>query len=139
MAKIRKDLFGSVLVDNPTGGDPLVLVAGDEVPEGVALGDHVLAKEKSGDSDDDSGKAAKAAAKAEKKAAKSASPAAPSTGSETGDVVVPPQTGRGSGDAAWRDYAKAATAKAGLSIELADDAKKADIIEALKAADIPVV
>lgn len=42
MAKIRKDLVGSVLIENPAGGDPIVLVAGDEVPKGVELGEHVV-------------------------------------------------------------------------------------------------
>ena len=40
MAKIREDLAGVVSVDG------FNLSAGDEVPEGVTVGDHVLAQEK---------------------------------------------------------------------------------------------
>ena len=41
MSKIREDLEGVVVIG--TGGDPIVLHPGDDVPEGVELGDHVLA------------------------------------------------------------------------------------------------
>lgn len=135
MAKIREDLVGAVLIDGPDGGDPIVLVAGSKVPDGVVLGDHVLAPE-SGKTDEE-----KAAEKAAKKAAKAAEKSSAATDDATStkdDVVVPPQAGRGSGDAAWHAYATAATAKAGLSIEIPADAKKADIIEALKGAGVPV-
>lgn len=40
MAKIRDDLTGSVLVSNGT-----FLHAGDEIPEGVTVGDHLIAEE----------------------------------------------------------------------------------------------
>ena len=40
MAKVRDDLTGSVLVSNGT-----FLHAGDEIPEGVTLGDHLIAAE----------------------------------------------------------------------------------------------
>lgn len=40
MAKIRDDLAGSVLVSNGA-----FLHAGDEVPEGVTVGDHLIAAE----------------------------------------------------------------------------------------------
>lgn len=135
MAKIRKDLIGSVLVENPAGGDPIVLVAGDKVPDGITLGDHVLAKK----SDAGSSQAGQGGADGASGAAGASDPAGGPTGSEDeGSVPVPPQSGRGSGDPAWHAYAKAATAKAGLSIEIPADAKRGDIIEALKGAGIPV-
>ena len=40
MAKIRDDLTGSVLVSNGA-----FLHAGDEIPEGVTVGDHLIAEE----------------------------------------------------------------------------------------------
>ncbi len=133
MAKISKKLVGSVLVANPAGGDPLVLRAGDDVPEGIELGDHVLEPEKAPKTD----KSPKGGAKKAEKAAKSAKAPA-SEPAPTGDeLAVPPLTGAGSSAAAWRQYAIAATAKAGLQIEFADDAKRADIIAALQTASIP--
>jgi hypothetical protein len=39
--RIRDDLDGSVFVNHPDG-TATILYAGDEVPEGVVLGDHVL-------------------------------------------------------------------------------------------------
>lgn len=136
MAKIRKDLIGSVLIDSGDGGDPIALVAGATVPDGVELGAHVLAPE-SGKSDEEKA-AEKAAAKAAKKAAKVTAPAAPAAPATEGDLVIPPQSGRGSGDAAWHTYATSAAAKAGLQIEIPADAKKVDIIDALRGAGIPV-
>jgi hypothetical protein len=44
----------------------------------------------------------------------------------------PPKSGRGATDAAWRAYAES------VGVDTEDDAKKADIIAALEAADIPV-
>ena len=40
MSKVRDDLTGSVLVSNGT-----FLHAGDEIPEGVTVGDHLIAEE----------------------------------------------------------------------------------------------
>lgn len=45
MAKIRDDLVGVVDAGNVTGDGRLSLRAGDEVPEGVVVGDHVLAQD----------------------------------------------------------------------------------------------
>ncbi len=42
--KIRNDLVGAVVVASETG-TPLILKAGDEVPEGVTVGDHVTVGE----------------------------------------------------------------------------------------------
>lgn len=116
MAKIRKDLVGSVLVENPAGGDPIVLVAGDKVPDGVKLGDHVL----------------------EPKSDKTGTGPTPAAAPADGTLVVPKLVGKGSSTDDWRAYAGKATAAAGLQLAIADDAKRADIIEALKGAGIPV-
>ncbi|MFT4281179.1 hypothetical protein [Microbacterium sp.] len=130
MAKIRDDLVGSVLIDNPEGGDPIVLLAGDKVPEGVELGDHVLAPKGGGN-----GSKGKSKGKDTGAAGKSAS----EPGAASGDALtVPPMVGKGSSAADWRVYALAAAEKAGLSIEIPEDAKRADIISALEGAEIPV-
>lgn len=47
MSKIRDDLEGVIIIVTDAG--PLVLRAGDEVPEGVTVGGHVLSDE--GESD----------------------------------------------------------------------------------------
>ncbi len=67
-----------------------------------------------------------------------ATPAAsdPAVGETTETLTVPPTTGAGSGTDVWRDYAVKATATAGLQLDIADDAKRGDIIEALKGAGI---
>lgn len=46
MAKIREDLVGVVDAGDVIGNGRLALKAGDTVPEGVVVGDHVLAEEK---------------------------------------------------------------------------------------------
>lgn len=50
--KIRNDLVGAVVVASETG-TPLILKAGDEVPEGVTVGDHVTVDEPTTTTDDD--------------------------------------------------------------------------------------
>lgn len=45
MAKISDDLVGVVTTYNAAGG-PVVLKAGDDVPAGVEVGEHVLATTK---------------------------------------------------------------------------------------------
>lgn len=126
MARIREDLVGSVLIENPAGGDPLVLVAGDKVPDGVELGAHVLAA-KSGDS----GSKGKSKGKTTPDTGKAVSE--PQT---TGELQVPTKVGAGSSTEAWRTYAATAAEKAGLSIDIPADAKRADIIAALESAKI---
>ncbi len=54
---------------------------------------------------------------------------------DTEDLDIPSKVG-GSTDA-WRAYALAATAKAGLNVEIAEDAKRGEIIDALESAGIP--
>lgn len=55
-----------------------------------------------------------------------------------GSLAVPPLNGAGSSKAAWLDYATKATAAAGLQIDIPADAKRDDIVEALRSAGIPV-
>lgn len=131
MARIRKDLIGSVLVANPNTGEPLALLAGDKVPEGVEVGAHVL-EAKSSDKTEKSGKAPKTA-NSEKAAAKTDG----AEGEEPPKLTPPPKAGAGSSADAWRTYALEATAAHGLSIDIAEGAKREDIIEALTAVQIP--
>ncbi|QJU54340.1 hypothetical protein SCB71_14435 [Herbiconiux sp. KACC 21604] len=63
-------------------------------------------------------------------------PAQEPTGSEDGELVVPPMVGAGSSADAWKAYAVAAVAKAGQNIEFPEDAKRGDIIAALDEAGI---
>jgi hypothetical protein len=133
MAKIRKDLVGIALAVSAVG-EPIILRAGDKVPDGVEVGDHLLAKK----SNDDSGSQDGANGSDGASTPGSGGSAGESpTGSENGDSLpVPPLTGAGSGTDVWRAYAIAAAAKAGLQLEIADDAKRGDIVEALKSAGI---
>lgn len=107
MARIRADLFGSVIVTLPDRTEPIVLLAGDVVPEGVVVGDHVLAS---------------ASEPAETK---------------TSDLQAPAKAGPGSGKQAWRAYALQAAKKRELEIEIPEDATREDIITALEEAQIP--
>lgn len=135
MAKIRKDLIGSVLVDNPAGGDPIILVAGDKVPEGIVLGDHVLAKKDTGGGSPDASTATGGTEGAGAQESAAGNPTQPPT---DGSLAVPPLNGAGSSKDAWRDYAGKAAEKAGLQIDIPADAKRDDIVEALRSAGIPV-
>lgn len=139
MAKIRKDLVGSVLVILPGESDPTTLVAGDTVPDGVELGDHVLAPEK----DAKEPKAPKSSKKTTKTASAPATPDAlesaavsATRAAAAGSLVVPPLVGAGSSTDAWRAYAVKATEAVGLKLDIAADAKRGDIVEALKGAGI---
>lgn len=123
MAKIRKDLIGSVLVNDPDGGDPIVLVAGDKVPDGVELGDHVLAN-KSEDT--------------KSSEAEEQLPGGDTGSSDAPAPSLPPRGGAGSGADAWRAYGVEAAKAQGLEIDIPADATKTDIIDALKGAGIPV-
>lgn len=55
-----------------------------------------------------------------------------------GSLAVPPLNGAGSSKDAWRDYAGKAAEKAGLQIDIPAEAKRDDIVEALRSAGIPV-
>lgn len=64
---------------------------------------------------------------------------APGDGAADGSaetLTPPPVAGAGSGTDEWRDYAVKAAAAKGLSLEFDADAKRGDIIEALKGAGI---
>lgn len=56
----------------------------------------------------------------------------------TGSLTVPPLNGAGSSKAAWQEYAATAAKNAGLQIDIPADAKRGDIVEALRSAGIPV-
>lgn len=149
MARIRADLVGAVLVTLPGSSDPLALTAGQKVPEGIEVGDHVL-EPGSGSTPatpatPEADAAAKAVAKAAKKAAKHAAKEAAaataaadpgSTPPPPAELVPPPLNGAGSSTEVWREYALAATKAAGLSIEIPADAKRSDIVDALTSASI---
>jgi len=153
MARIREDLVGSVLVTHPGATDPIVLVAGSKVPEGIEVGAHVLEPEHRGSGSTGSNTppqsspdaAAKAAAKAAKKVADKAAkkagkpeptPTPPPAAADPTAVTPPPLNGAGSGKEAWREYATVATKAAGLSIEIPEDATRTDIVDALKSAGV---
>lgn len=120
MAKIRKDLVGTVLAFDEHGNSTL-LAAGDKVPDGFNVGDHVLA------------------AKGEDNGSTQSDPATPAVPAPAGTaLVVPPMIGKGSSTADWRAYAAAAATERGLQIDFGDDAKRGDIVAALEAAGIPV-
>jgi hypothetical protein len=130
MAKIRKDLEG-VVVAAGAYGEAVILRAGDKVPDGIEVGDHVLQKKPGTAQDDGSTPSGTEGA---------GSPATPAAGptqpAGTGSLTPPPLVGAGSSTDAWREYAKQSTAAAGLTLEIADDAKRGDIVEALKTAGI---
>ncbi|MGX9346636.1 hypothetical protein [Microbacterium sp. KNMS] len=131
MAKIRDDFEGITIVR--VGTVDKILKAGDKVPKGVTVGDHLLApkgtdaepaqepQEPAGDQTGDTG-----------------------TGDQgTGDegaqtaLTAPPKAGAGSGTDVWRAYAVEAVKANGLNVEIPEGATRADIIEALEAAQIP--
>jgi hypothetical protein len=85
----------------------------------------------------------KAKGKTAKAAPAKAGPAAPApavntdgTGNDDDVLVAPPLAGAGSGAEAWRTYALAATARAGLNIEIPEGTKREDIVAALDEAGI---
>lgn len=133
MSRIREDLDGITIVR--VGTEDRILRAGDKVPKGATVGDHLLATKKSAAASGDEGTS---------DATGAASRTDDTSGAGTGDsgaqdaaqLVVPTKVGKGSGTDAWRAYAAAATKRAGLSIDIPEDAKRADIIEALKSAGI---
>jgi len=115
MAKIRDDLSGVVLAFNQRGG-VFTLAAGDDVPDGVTVGAHVLADAPE--------------VKPKKTPKKSEAPTLSAP-------VVPPKAGPRSGVETWRTYAIEAAAEKGFKIDIPDDAKRDEIIDALADAGIP--
>lgn len=123
MAKIREDLVGVVVAVEETG-QPIILRAGDTIPKGVEVGDHVRAAKHSDTAESD---------------ATPAPPTSDATGSSDATMPdLPPRGGAGSGADAWRAYGVAAAKVKGFEIDIPADATKTDIIEALKSVDIPV-
>lgn len=131
MAEIRKDLEG-VVVAAGVYGEAVILRAGDKVPDGIEVGDHALEKKSGKGSQDD----ASTQAGAEGAGTPETPAVGPTQPADTGSLTPPPLAGAGSGADAWREYAKQSTAAAGLTLEIADDAKRGDIVEALKSAGI---
>jgi hypothetical protein len=103
---IRDDLEGVVYITRNHGATaPIMLRAGDVVPVGVTVGEHLV-----------SGRVHMP----------EATSAAPLTGTPDDDAPVePPRSGRGASKAAWAAYA------ATLGIESAPDASREDIIAAV--------
>ncbi|MFF7681472.1 hypothetical protein ACFZA2_01835 [Microbacterium sp. NPDC007973] len=123
MAKIRDDLDGVVVAVGETG-QPIILRAGDTIPKGVEVGDHVRAAAHSDTTESDN---------APEEVASDA------TGSSDATMpTLPPRGGAGSGADAWRAYGAAAAKVKGFEIDIPARATKTDIIEALKGAGIPV-
>ena len=105
MPTIRDDLEGVVYIPRNHGASaPLVLRAGDTVPDGVTVGDHLLS----------TGTEPKAPP---------APPAAPAD--DDGAPVEPPRSGKGASKAAWAAFA------ATLGIESLPDASREDYIAAV--------
>lgn len=136
MAKIRKDLEGVAMAVSAVG-EPIILRAGDKVPDGVEVGDHLLEKKSSTSAAGEGSQSVPAKPEGVDGASGAADPAGSSTGSEDDDPLTPPPlVGAGSSTDAWRDYASKAVKKAGLELQVAPDAKRGDIVEALKGAGI---
>lgn len=137
---IREDLEGVVYVRRGDFGTPVALRAGDKVPSGVTVGDHLLARKGRGDSDAgaphgstadelakakaDTEAAAKAAAEAEEKAKAEAVGGQQGQGDEN-PLPEPPRNGAGSGVAAWQAYADA------IGVEIPEGASRDEIIAAV--------
>ena len=132
MAKIRKDIVGTVLAFDGNGQSRF-FKPGEEVPDGFIVGDHVLDAKSASQPAPSTSNTPPTTGSTEPPAAGTTEP--PATGSA---LTIPPMVGEGSGADAWRTYALAAAAERGFQIELADDAKRKDIIAALEAAEIPV-
>lgn len=132
MAKIRKDIVGTVLAFDGNGQSRF-FTPGEEVPDGFVVGDHVLDAKSASQPAPSTPSTPPATGANEPPAAGSSEP--PATGST---LTIPPMVGEGSGADAWRAYALAAAAERGFQIELDEGAKRKDIIAALEAAEIPV-
>jgi hypothetical protein len=117
VSKIRDDLEGVVYVTRDHGASPpLVLRAGDIVPKGVTVGEHLLSTRA----------APKPTEPPTEPPAPVQAPADPA--GEPGDSdppVEPPSSGKGATKVAWAAYA------VGLGIEPKPDASREDIIAAV--------
>ncbi|MEF2979099.1 hypothetical protein [Subtercola sp. YIM 133946] len=127
--------------------DGMVYPAGTSVPAEVAeritnpkaWGDEPTRAESSVKTAGKAPKSKGSGKKAEPKAAPAAPAGAPDasdTASGETDLVAPPRVGAGSGTDAWRSYALAAVAKAGLNIDIPEGTKRDDIVAALEEAGI---
>lgn len=161
MAKIRDDFEGVTFVRTADGD--VVLKAGDKIPKGVVVGDHLLAvkasaveSENTGQTDGEDTEAANGDTETESEDTGDGSEdtdeenddeseddesdedeVESETTGQTESLAIPPRAGAGSSQEAWRAYAIAATSARGLNIDLPDDTTRADIIAALDGAGIP--
>lgn len=138
MAKVRKDLVGTVLaVDEHNTFLPLH--AGDEIPDGYFVGGHAVHKGNPNDRTPPwrQKNASATLAPAADPTTTPSTPATPDGGQDSTPIPIPPKSGAGSGVDAWRAYALDATARAGANIELPADVKRDEIIAALAEAKIP--
>lgn len=127
--KIRSDFEGITIVR--VGTRDVVLRAGDTVPEGVYVGVHLIETkvepdEAAGDGSETNEEPDEADESSEAGADKGAS------------LEIPSRHGPGSSTEAWRAYAVAAAAEREFNIDIPEDAGRAEIIEALASAGIPV-
>ncbi|MEV8023392.1 hypothetical protein [Microbacterium sp. NPDC080220] len=133
---MAKTLNTTVVVRDPNGAT-VVLHPGEKVPDWAKdkiKNPHVWTKSSK---KDDSGSQKTSETPTDTGAAATPeTPAAGSTPPEDAGLTPPPKVGAGSGADAWREYAVKATAAAGLKLDIADDAKRADIIAALDDAKI---
>lgn len=158
MAHIRADLEGVVVIQSRNGlGRPVVLKAGDKIPRGVTVGEHLVAA--SGSSRPLAPRPKVNPEKPEDPAPAppvtpepapadgndgekddDAGPDEPATDEPQGDgddspaateqgepVARPPASGPGSDKGAWRRFAQS------LGLEVADDATRADLQAAVEA------
>lgn len=116
MANIREDLEGIALAVSETG-QPVILRAGDEIPEGIEVDELLVSQSKPASGND---------------------PGSATSAPDAVSPALPPRGGPGSGAAAWRAYGETAAKALGFEIDIPADATKTDIIEALRSVDIPV-
>lgn len=138
MAKIRDDFEGITIVRTGSAQD-VVLRAGDEVPDGATVGDHLLAPKTSAPSgvQEPPQQPQEPAGGANGDGGTGGEGDGGGSAETPGELTAPPKAGAGSGTDAWRAYAVAAVKAKGLQVEIPDTATRADIIEALEAAQIP--
>ncbi len=110
MAKIRDDLAGTVLALDEHS-QPVWLKAGDRIPAGVTVDDHVLELS--------------SALKADIKSAAQSSPTPDDV--QKVQTTAPVKPGKTASRDVWFDYAS------GLGLSIDEDANKAQILEAVEA------
>lgn len=113
---MAKKLIANTIVTHPQTGTPVLLAGGGDLPdwaEGL-VGDHLLDKPSKS-----------TGASTETSSSQNASV------DQGGTQSLPPRSGPGSAAPQWRAYAR------GQGVEVADDASRDDVIDALEAAGKP--